>query len=179
MANLTFKALDVETANADPSSICQIGIVSIRCGVIEGSVSMLVNPEMPFNCFNVRLHGISERTVGNSETLPHIHRRLRCLLGGMVVVSHTSFDRVAIDSAIKRYGLVPIQVTWLDSAMIARRAWPRRYGRRGWSLARIAGDLGISFSHHDAVEDARAAGEIVLNACRKTGWDIDGWLLHT
>ena len=55
------------------------------------------------------------------------------------------------------------------------RTWPHRYRRR-WSLSLIAGDLGIDFRHHDAAEDARAAGEIVLHACRHTGVDIDGWL---
>jgi DNA polymerase-3 subunit epsilon len=58
--------------------------------------------------------------------------------------------------------------------MIARRAWPQKYRRR-WNLAAIAGDLGIVFRHHDAAEDARAAGEVVLRACQHTGLDIDAW----
>ena len=175
MANLTFNAIDVETANADPSSICQIGIVQVRAGRIAKCVSTLVNPEMAFNCFNVSLHGISEHTVRHSETLLQIHQKMRSLLGGTVVISHTSFDKMALNRAMEKNGLASLEATWLDSAMIARRAWPKRY-RRGWSLAKIAGDLGISFRHHDAVEDARAAGEIVLHACRQTGLDIDGWV---
>ena len=178
MANLTFNAADVETANADPSSICQIGIVQFRNGKISGSFSILVNPAAPFNCFNVRLHGISECTVSNSETLLELHGTLRRLLGGTVVVSHTSFDKVALDRAMEKNGLASIEATWLDSAMIARRAWPKIYRRR-WSLAKIAGDLGISFRHHDAVEDARAAGEIVLHASRHTGLSIDDWVART
>ena len=39
--------------------------------------------------------------------------------------------------------------------------------------------LGISFRHHDAMEDARAAGEIVLHACRHTGLSIDDWVART
>ena len=46
----------------------------------------------------------------------------------------------------------------------------------GGNLALIAVNLGISFRHHDAVEDARPAGEIVLRACRHTGIDVSGWL---
>ena len=176
MGNLTFNAIDVETANADPSSICQIGIVFIRSGKIMRSLSILVNPEVRFNAFNVRLHGISEDTVRDSKTLPQIQANLRRLIEGLPLVSHTPFDRVALDRAMARYGLKAIRTFWLDSAKIARRAWPERYGRKGWSLANIAGDLGISFRHHDAVEDARAAGEIVLKASVQTGLDIDGWL---
>ena len=176
MAYLTFNAIDVETANADPASICQIGIVSVRAGEIRERLSLLVNPEVRFNPFNVRLHGISEDTVKDSKTLPQVQPELRRLVEGQVLVSHTEFDRVALNRAMDRYGLEAIRTTWLDSGMIARSAWPERYRRRGWGLASIAGDLGIVFRHHDAVEDARAAGEIVLHACQHTGLDIDAWL---
>ena len=175
MSNLTFNAIDVETANSDPSSICQIGIVSVRDGTIKGQLSLLVNPEAPFNPFNVRLHGISEDTVKDSRTLPQVEYKVRRHLDGTALVSHTPFDRRALDGAMHRYGLKPIRAHWLDSAQIARRAWPQRYRSR-WSLALIASDLNIKFRHHDAAEDARAAGEIVLHACQHTGLDIDGWL---
>ena len=175
MRNLTFNSIDVETANTDPSSICQIGIVRVRDGVIKAKLSVLVNPEAPFNDFNVRLHGIDQDTVKNSQTFPQLEKRLRRLLEGTVLVSHTAFDRGALDGAMERYGLRPIHAIWLDSSLIARRAWPEKYRRR-WNLAAIAGDLGIAFRHHDALEDAKAAGEIVLRACRHTGLDIDGWL---
>ena len=176
MANyLTFNAIDVETANSDPSSICQIGIVSVRDGIINGQTSLLVNPESEFRQFNVRLHGIDDIAVQDSDNLLRLEPRLRQMLEGSVLVSHTAFDRRAMDAALQRYGLRPLSVTWLDSAQVARKAWPEKYRQR-WNLALIAGDLGISFRHHDAVEDARAAGEIVLRACRHTGIDIGGWL---
>ena len=176
MGNLTFNAIDVETANADPSSICQIGIVRIRAGAIKEQLLFLVNPEQRFNPANVRLHGIDDDAVKDSPTLPQVAAQLRAMLDGTVLVSHTAFDRVALDGAMHGYGLEAIRADWLDSAMIARSAWPERYRPRGASLARVAGDLGIAFRHHDAVEDARAAGEIVLRACQHTGLDIDGWL---
>ena len=175
MSNLTFNAIDVETANADPSSICQIGIVHVREGVIKEEVSVLVNPEVQFNGFNIRLHGIDQGTVKDSQTVPQLETTLRYLLEGTVLVSHTSFDRGALNGAMERYGLKPIQVAWLDSSLVARRAWPERFRRR-WNLAFIAGTLGITFRHHDAAEDARAAGEIVLRACQHTGLDVDSWL---
>ena len=175
MSNLTFNAIDVETANSDPSSICQIGIVRVRGGVIKDQLSVLVNPEGPFNEFNVRLHGIDHYAVAGSDVLPLLEARLRRMLEGTVLVSHTGFDRTALNRAMERYGLKPVRATWLDSSMVARRAWPQRYRYR-WNLAAIAGDLGIAFRHHDAAEDARAAGEIVLRACQHTGLDIDGWL---
>ena len=174
--NLTFNAIDVETANERPYSICQIGIVQVRIGRIATSRSFTVDPQEPFRTFNVRLHGIGPQHVSGCPALPRLDAELRCLLEGTPLVSHTGFDRSALDGAMRRYGLRPLRVQWLDSGQIARRAWPERYRRRGWNLANVAADLGISFRHHDAVEDARAAAEIVLMACLHTGMDIEDWL---
>ena len=174
---LIFNSIDVETANANRSSICQIGIIHVRNGEIQDQWKTLVNPEDRFDPWNVRIHGIHENDVRNSPTLPAVHNELRSRLHGSVLVSHTSFDRVAFERASVRYDLEQLHVTWLDSARIARRAWPEGYGRRGgYGLKNIAKDLGIAFKHHDALEDARAAAEIVLRACADTETDIEGWL---
>ena len=175
LGNLTFNAIDVETANSDPASICQIGIVRVRGGVIKEQLSVMVNPEVPFSDFNVRLHGINADAVKGSATLPRVYGEIRDILDGTLLVSHTFFDREALNGATERYGLSPIRAHWLDSSVIARQAWPGRFRRR-WGLGIIAGELGIAFRHHDAVEDARAAAEIVLLACQHTGVDIHGWL---
>ena len=172
MGNLTFNAIDVETANSNPASICQIGIVRIEDGVIKEQLSLLVNPEAPFSDFNVRLHGIDADMVKGSAKLPQVHGKLRGILEGRPLVSHTAFDRGALNGAAERYGLRQIRARWLDSSLVARRTWPDRFRRR-WNLAFVAGSLGIAFRHHDAAEDARAAGEIVLRACQRSGTDID------
>ncbi len=176
MVMATFTAVDVETANADPSSICAIGIVQVRGGVICGEWSALVNPGVPFNPENVAIHGISASAVRRSPTIPELHTELSRRLSNTILVSHTAFDRAALDGAMRRYGLSPIRAVWLDSAAIAARAWPRRHGVRGWSLAAIAAYLDIEFGHHVAVEDARAAAEVVLYACKHTGRALEEWL---
>ena len=173
---VTFNSIDVETANADRASICQIGIVHVRDGVVVDRWQSLVDPEDWFDPWNVSIHGIDETDVRNSPTLPDVRDELRRRLRGSVLVSHTSFDRVAFERAMTRYDLEQLQVTWLDSARIARRAWPESYGRRGYGLKNVARDLGISFRHHDALEDARAAAEVVLHACVAVETDIEGWL---
>ena len=54
MANLTFNAIDVETANRTRASICQIGIAQVQVGKIKRAASFLVNPEEPFESFQIR-----------------------------------------------------------------------------------------------------------------------------
>lgn len=173
---LDFCAIDVETANRRVSSICQVGVARVKAGRVENSYSTLVDPEEGFNSFNVRLHGIGPTQVRGAPSFDEIFAEVFDLLDGRVLVSHTFFDRNAMDGAARRYGLPPLPVTWLDSVAIARRAWPGRRGNRGYSLATLAADLGISFQHHDALEDARAAAGVVLYACLETGMDIDDWV---
>jgi len=46
---MDFVALDVETANADLSSICQIGIATFRDGKLADSYVSLVDPDDYFD----------------------------------------------------------------------------------------------------------------------------------
>ena len=173
---LTFNSIDVETANVDLVSICQIGIAHIQNGEIIDQWATLVDPEDWFDPWNVSIHGIDETDVSESPTLPEVCEELYSRLHGSVLVSHTAFDRVSLNRAMARYNLEELQVTWLNSARIVRRAWPEHYARKGYGLANVTRDLGISFQHHDALEDAKAAAKIVLRACAATGTDIEGWI---
>ena len=176
MSDLTFTAIDVETANPSRASICQIGLAQVSEGRVGKPISILVNPEEPFGQVQTGIHGIDESAVRNAETLKDLYPRFRELIRGGILVSHSSFDRQALEQATGKYGLEMPQVRWLDSGRIARAAWPERYGRDSWSLKKIADDLGISFQHHEAGEDAGVAALIVLQACSDTGLGLDEWL---
>ena len=172
---MRFVAIDVEIANPDLTSICQVGIVSFEGGSILETWQNLVNPEDYFDPWNVSIHGITEDAVESAPTLPNLFPDLRELLSQQIVVCHTSFDRLALGRAAEKYGLPGIECTWLDSAKIVRRAWPQ-FAHKGYGLASITKALGIVFEHHVAQEDARAAGEVVLRAISDTGKNLDEWL---
>ena len=176
MSIASFNAIDVETANADRSSICQIGIVHVRDGRIQDTWKALINPEDWFDWFNIEVHGIEQKDVEDAPTLPEVRDELRRRLRGSILVSHTSFDRVAFERAMDKYDLAHLDVTWLDSARVARRAWPEQFGSKHYGLSSVAGELGIEFQHHDALEDAQAAAQIVLRACEDTGLDVKAWM---
>ena len=172
--NLTFNAIDVETANHHQRTICEIGIVHVADGQIQSEWQTLIDPEAQFSSWNIDIHGIDEEAVWRSPTLPQIWDDLSSRLRGSVLVSHSPFDRTAFAQATDHYQLQPLPVTWLDSRQIARRTWPNRSG--GYGLKSIAEDLGIQFEHHRALADAKAAAQIVLQACAATHRDIDEWL---
>ena len=173
MGNLTFNAIDVETANRTRASICQIGIAQVQVGKIKQASSFLVNPEEPFESFQTSIHGINEEAVSEAETMLSINPQLCRLIEGAPLASHSQFDRQALEKAASKYGLRMPEIRWLDTGRVARTSWPDRYDKSNWALKKIAEDLGITFLHHDAADDARAAAEILLHACRHTGLDVD------
>lgn len=56
---MNFIALDFETANADLSSICQVGLVAFRDGKVADTYTTLVDPEDHFDSMNISIHGIN------------------------------------------------------------------------------------------------------------------------
>jgi len=174
---MRFAAIDIETANADCSSICQVGVVCFCDGSVAKTWQQLVNPEDDFDPGNVSIHGITKEAVSHAPAFPEVFGELQALLTGQIVVCHTAFDRVSLTRASAKYRLPTVDCTWLDSAKVVRRNWPA-HAYRGYSLANIAQKLGIVFRHHEAQEDARAAGEVVLRAIAESGRSLDDWLVR-
>ena len=174
-APMEFVSIDVETANADMSSICQIGAARFVDGAIVEEWKTYVDPEDYFDGVNVSVHGIDEVIVQGAPTFDQVAATLNQFLTGYVVVCHTHFDRVALHQAAARHQVVPPSCTWLDSARVARRAWSE-FASRGYSLLNVCKTIGYEFVHHDALEDAKAAGNVLLAAMAHSGLDLEAWL---
>lgn len=175
---MIFAAIDVETANADLSSICQVGVAFFEDGVHTRSWSSLVDPEEEFDGFNISIHGIDGDMVKGAPKWPVVASELRALLAGNTVACHTPFDRAATSLACQKYRLEQFACRWLDTARVVRRAWPEKFSSTGYGLRNVSKFLEIDFKHHDALEDARAAGEILCRASTHTGLTIDEWCMR-
>lgn len=174
---MDFTSIDVETANPDLSSICQIGIVQFRDGAVAHRWKTYVNPNDYFDPMNVSVHGINESDVSDAPTFCDIAPELHGYLTSSVVCHHTAFDRTAIHAVHARHDVPVPDIRWLDTARVVRRTWLDR-SRSGYGLRPVADMLGITFNHHDAEEDARAAGEILLHAIRESGLSVPEWLVR-
>ncbi|MBT0959146.1 3'-5' exonuclease [Alphaproteobacteria bacterium KMM 3653] len=159
-----FIALDVETANGDSASICQIGLAFVHHGGAIDTWASFVDPLMPFAPFNTELHGIGAGTVRNAPNFAEVFTVLRDTLAAHPLVQHSRFDEKAMAAACRIHKLPKPNFQWIDSVAVARRAWPELKGNGGHGLASLKERLGLSFKHHDAGEDARAAAEVILHA---------------
>ncbi|PLC54965.1 transposase [Pollutimonas nitritireducens] len=172
---MDFIAIDVETANANMSSICQIGIARFANGQLVEEWTTLLDPEEYFDPMNISIHGIMEKMVLGQPKLPEVAPLLRAKLEGTVTVCHTHFDRVALSRAFAKYNLDPITTIWLDSARVVRRTW-KELAWKGYGLSNVCRIIGYDFQHHDALEDAKAAGHILLAAFRESQQNLDHWI---
>lgn len=174
MANHFF-ALDVETANANVASICQIGLVEFDDEQVVSSWGTLVNPKTYFDPINISIHGITPEAVASAPVFADVYPHLLEKTAGKVVVTHTSFDQASLRRAHLANDLAEITCTWLDSARVARRQW-EQFRQSGYGLSNLAEFFEINYKAHDAVEDARAAGELLVRAMQESSQSIDEWL---
>jgi len=135
----------------------------------------LIDPEAEFDFMNIDIHGIDEGTILGAPALPDVHSKIFEWLSGRVVVCRTHFDRVALGRANMRYQLPAISCQWLDSARVARRAW-EAVSTKGYGLRNVCDMLGYRFQQHHALEDAKAAGFVVLSAINGSGLDLETWI---
>jgi DNA polymerase-3 subunit epsilon len=175
MGGAGFVALDVETANADLASICQIGLALFDGPRLLDEWKTLVDPRDWFDSINISIHGIDECAVEGAPTFAEVANRLCDVLHQQIVVSHAPFDRVAVARACEAANVVPPLCHWLDSACVARRAWPE-VAHRGYGLQNICARIGYSYRAHDALEDAKAAAAVLNAAIAETSLDLVGWL---
>ncbi len=158
-----FFALDVETANSARASICQIGVAGVRADrSIETWVTYVDPQTTDWSC--TRILGITQSMVHQAPRLPEVLGLLGQQLENRIIYQHSGFDRSAIQAGCTLYGIDMPDWSWADSVQVARRAWPELRGYGGHGLASLKEALGLSFRHHDAGEDARAAAMVVIKA---------------
>lgn len=158
-----FFALDVETANHNRGSICQVGVACVRPDNSIDTWVTLVNPQTETWQFSY-LHGITNAMVQGAPTINAVISALDGILQGQTVYQHSGFDRSAVRAACQHLGREEPAWGWQDSVSVARRAWPELKGNGGHGLGGLKMHLGLHFEHHNAGEDARAAAEIILMA---------------
>ncbi|MCJ8011585.1 3'-5' exonuclease [Paenibacillus sp. KQZ6P-2] len=162
---MDFVAIDFETANANRSSACSLGLVEVQNGAVVSEQSWLIDPGQPFDYRNVQIHGITESMVRGMPAFHELWPTLEPLLEGKHVVAHNaSFDmsvlRYCLDRASIDYPNFQYYCTYLLSKKMLN--WMPLH-----KLNVLADWYGISLQHHDALDDARACAHVFLNLIRQ------------
>lgn len=160
-----FVAIDVETANNYPTSICAIGAVKVEEGVITDHFYELVKPEPEyyFRHFTENIHGIGKRDTENARTFDLVWRDVHKFIGSLPLVAHNKrFDEGCIRASHRCYGMDYPDYTFLCTLEKARLTIPRQLVG-SFSLPYLCEFLGIPFyNHHNALADAEACAKIAM-----------------
>ena len=72
-----FIAIDFETANQQPSSVCSVGVVMVRNGQVADSFYSLIQPEPNYyNYWCQRVHGLSQCDTDDAPVFSKVWQQL-------------------------------------------------------------------------------------------------------
>lgn len=158
-----FIAIDVETANPEPSSICAIGAVKVTGGLIVDSRHSLIKPEPDwYSRTCTAVHGLSDADTWNAPAFGTVWKNWSDWLDGLPMVAHNApFDRRCIAAACRVYRLEP-PGPFRCTLSAARRSIPRNLCASK-SLPALCDFFGIPFNqHHNALADAEACAKLAV-----------------
>ncbi|HCC52315.1 MAG TPA: hypothetical protein DEQ30_09895, partial [Porphyromonadaceae bacterium] len=157
-----FAAIDFETANHDPGSVCSVGVVIVRNGMITERIYELIKPEPEWYAYwNTRIHGLTEKDTMHALTFDKVWRKIEPRIEGFPLVAHNSaFDERCLKSAFKTY-----QMTYPDYEFhCTYRAARKVFGKTilpNHQLHTVAAHCGYDLrNHHHALADAEACAVI-------------------
>ncbi len=150
----SFTAIDFETAQMNPNSICQVGLVRIENGETVHQIDCLVQP--PNNSYfykNIEVHGIRPEDTEDAPTFDVIwHDQMKHFIIDEVVVAHSiGFDMNCLRHTLAYYDEIQPQV---------EERCTRKIYRRG--LAYLSKKYRIPLQHHYALSDANACAQLYL-----------------
>ena len=154
--------LDFETANSCSGSICAVGAALLEDGIVLERLEYLVKPHKSVDYmskFCRDVHGISYDDLRKSPEFPEIWHNVKNLLhsADCVVIHNATFDLRHLRKVLELYSLPSVSFDYVCSVQLCRCRFPElpHHG-----LADMAEEFGITFQHHDALEDAETCAKI-------------------
>ena len=170
-----FLAVDVETANPDPASICWLGLALFRDGELAQIWSKPVECGQAFDPAHTERQGLTRKERKQAVPLRAVLGPLQRLTAGRAVVSLTGFEKIALALAAEATDQPRLDARWLDVSMVARRTW-QEVALRGNDIAGLCAAAGIARENLDTPLDrAIACGHIMAAACRESGLVPSQW----
>lgn len=161
---MDFVTIDFETATADRSTPCEIGLTFVENNQIIKTMSWLIKPHCypVFDYFNVLIHGISPDMVTNAPEFNNIWNEIHPLIENKLLFAHNaSFDFSVLRKTLDAYDLPYPTITYACSYIMAKNVWS---GLSSYNLKSLCNHHRIQFDHHRAAADSKATAELILIA---------------
>lgn len=156
-----FAAIDFETANGKRSSVCSIGVVIVRGGVIVDRFYSLIKP-VPnyYTCWTTEVHGLTRRDTDTQPSFPEVWEKVVDKIKGLPLVAHNRpFDEGCLKAVFAEYGMTYPGYVFYCTLAASRRYLKLKSHQLHLSAAACGYDM---TNHHHALCDAEACAAIVL-----------------
>lgn len=158
---LDFAAIDFETANGRRSSVCSVGIVIVRGGVIVDKFYSLIRPTPNYYSFwTTKIHGLTRVDTDDQPTFPEVWAQVADRLEGLPLVAHNRpFDESCLMAVFQEYGMDYPDYKFHCTLAASRRC----LNIPSHQLHLSAAACGFNMeNHHHALADAEACAAIAL-----------------
>ena len=175
-----FIAIDFETANQQPSSVCSVGVVMVRNRQIVDSFYSLIQPEPNYySYFCQRVHGITQAETDDAPVFSMVweqlekriaevffseqeHDDVRYQIASLPFVAHNArFDEGCLKAVFRVYQMEYPDYRFYDTLTASRRQFGLSLPNH--QLHTVAAACGYDLqNHHHALADAEACTAIAL-----------------
>lgn len=166
LKNINFCALDLETTGPDPliDRIVEVGIVRFSLDSDLSEFSTLINPKRRINPDAVKIHGITMEMTAESPYIEDVLDDISDFIkDSVLVIQNPPFDLTFLEAVYNRLGTMPDNLQAFDTVRLSRRVFPDLNNHK---LATVAHHIGMDFSPHRALSDARACMNIFRSIIR-------------
>lgn len=156
-----FAAIDFETANERRSSVCSVGIVIVRNGVIVDKFYSLIQPSPNYYTYwTTEVHGLTREDTDGQPTFPEVWEQIKDRIEGLPLVAHNRpFDESCLKAVFAEYGMEYPNYVFHCTLAASRRA----LNLPSHQLHLVAAACGYNITnHHHALADAEACAAIAL-----------------
>ena len=158
-----FAAIDFETANNRRTSVCSVGVVVVRNGVVTGTYYHLIHPTPNYYLpFTTAIHGLRASDTDEAPLFPDVWREVVPLIEGLPLVAHNSpFDEGCLRAAFEVWGLRYPDYVFHCTCRASRRTFGNELPNH--QLHTVAERCGYNLMrHHHALADAEACACIAM-----------------
>ena len=165
---MNFTAIDFETANGFRGSACAIGAAKYRNGTLIETHYTLLQPPTGFDRFdprNIAIHGITPADVATAPGFAEHFEDFYAFIDDDVVVAHNAGFDIGVIEAGLEVSKKPIpRLEFACTLTLSRKT----YHLASHALPSAAAEAGyVLHNHHNALEDAKAAAAIVVDAAKR------------
>lgn len=157
-----FAAIDFETANYERTSVCSVGVVVVRDGMIVDSFYSLIQPEPNYyKYWCTQVHGLCREDTENAPVFPDVWAQIEPLIEGLPLVAHNRpFDEGCLKAVFRCYQMDYPDYEFYDTLAASRRLLPDLENHQ---LDTVAAACGFPMEHHHhALADAEACAHIAI-----------------